>query len=293
MEEISIRTISDVVRDFNTEELIDYLERKDLKLNEDDIKILCKEKISSHSFLKLTKEKLERYGMKEGPTTVLIEFIESLSQKLRSYFSLKTLDDLKEMLRKNKVNREDITSIKQFTPVFKEINDDDDKAFCYCMDDIILKLSNMETMTNANETTRCEFISAILHASIAIAKNLTFQDIFIVLQKDISGKPHNIKIGYTQNLAQLESTFQMNKKKWTADQAFGNDYFNYIYGIVTSGTEWHFIIYTPDGIFCTSNSEYQINLSKSGIKENLDLLRSNVKRVIDIIVGLLKDRVSV
>ncbi|RIA87808.1 hypothetical protein C1645_827230 [Glomus cerebriforme] len=110
------------------------------------------------------------------------------------------------------------------------------------------------------------------------AANLTSQDIFIVLQKDISGedatgrvdyaiksledllcitegKPRNIKI---QNLAQLESAFQTNKKKRTADQAFGNDYFDYIYGIVTT--------------------------------ENPELLRNNVKRVIGIIVGLLKDR---
>ena len=104
--------------------------------------------------------------------------------------------------------------------VFEEISDDD-KAFEHCMEDIILKLLNVETMTDANEATRCEFISAILHASIAIAKKLTSQDIFIVLQKDISGedvtgrvdytiksleeflcitegKPHNIKIGYAQ-----------------------------------------------------------------------------------------------
>ncbi len=43
------------------------------------------------------------------------EFIESLNQKLRNYSLLKTLDNLKEMLRKNKVNGEDITNIKQFT----------------------------------------------------------------------------------------------------------------------------------------------------------------------------------
>ena len=59
-------------------------------------------------------------------------------------------------------------------------------------------------------------------------------------------------------------------------------------------TEWHFIIYTPDSIYSMSGSEYQINLTKSAVKENPDeLLRSNVKRVIGIIVGLLKDRVSV
>src|SRR6266496_623049 len=115
-EEISTRTMSDVVKDFNTEKLINYLGRKDLKLDEDDIKILRKEKIAGRSFLRLTKEKLERYGMKGGPATVLVEFIEGLSQKLRNYSSLKTLDDLKEMLRRNKVNGEDITNIKQFTP---------------------------------------------------------------------------------------------------------------------------------------------------------------------------------
>ncbi len=56
------------------------------------------------------------------------------------------------------------------------------------MKNIILKLSNVETITDANEVTRCEFILAILHVSIVIAKKLTSQDIFIVLQKDISDK---------------------------------------------------------------------------------------------------------
>ena len=141
--------------------------------------------------------------------------------------------------------------------MFEEI-DDNEKAFNHCMDDIILKLSNVETMTDANEATRCEFISAILHASIDISKRVTTQDIFIVLQKDISGEestgrvdyaikgledllcitegnPRNIKIGYAQNLAQLESAYQTNKKKRTANQAFGNKYFDYLYGIVSTG----------------------------------------------------------
>ena len=113
-EEISIRTMSDVVKDFHTEELIDYLKKKDLKLDKDDIKIFCKEKIANHDFLKLTEEKLERYEMKGESVTRLIDFIKGFSQKLQNYFLLKTLDDLKKMLHKNKVNREDITNIKQF-----------------------------------------------------------------------------------------------------------------------------------------------------------------------------------
>ncbi|PKC75195.1 hypothetical protein RhiirA1_449100 [Rhizophagus irregularis] len=35
-----------------------------------------------HSFLKLTEEKLERYGMEGGPATVLVEFIEGLYETI-------------------------------------------------------------------------------------------------------------------------------------------------------------------------------------------------------------------
>ena len=108
--------MSDVVKDFNTEELIDYLGRKDLKLKESHFKILRKEEITSLAFLKLTKENFRSIGFTLGPATVLAEFIEDLSQKLRNYSSLKTLDDLKEMLRRNKVNGEDILNINQFIP---------------------------------------------------------------------------------------------------------------------------------------------------------------------------------
>ncbi|PKY59176.1 hypothetical protein RhiirA4_550285, partial [Rhizophagus irregularis] len=213
MKEISTRMISDVIKDFNTEELIEYLKKKNLKLEKFHFKILRKEEIAGSDFLNTSKEEFQSYGMKAGLAKRLAEFIKNLGQKLRNYSSLKTLDDLKEMLRRNKVNRKDITSIKQFTSVFEEINDNN-KALDHYMKNIILKLSNVKGDT------------------------LDIND----------------------------------------DQAFGNDYFNYIYGIVTTGTEWHFIIYTPDGIFSTSGSKYQINLIKSVVKDNPELLRSNMKR---------------
>ena len=56
--------------------------------------------------------------------------------------------------------------------------------------------------------------------------------------------------------------------------------------------DWHFIMFTSDGIFCTSNSEYQINLTKKALKGNQENLRDDIKQVMGIIVGLLKDRVS-
>ena len=65
-EEISSRTISDVVKDFNTEELIEYLGRKDLKLDDDYIKILRKEKIAGPAFLETTQEEFRSIGLALG-----------------------------------------------------------------------------------------------------------------------------------------------------------------------------------------------------------------------------------
>ena len=51
-------------------------------------------------------------------------------------------------------------------------------------------------------------------------------------------------------------------------------------------------MFTSDKIYCTSNSEYQINLTKTVLKANQDILRDSVKQVVGLIIELLKDRVS-
>jgi len=57
-------------------------------------------------------------------------------------------------------------------------------------------------------------------------------------------------------------------------------------------TDWHFILYTPEGVFSTSQTVYSIELSKASIKDDSDL-RKGVKKVLQVIVGILKDRVMV
>ncbi|CAG8840463.1 14305_t:CDS:2 [Gigaspora margarita] len=315
-EEKITRTMGDVIKEYDTEELIDYLQRSNLKLDDDDFAILRKQKITGRNFFKLTEEKLERWGMLGGPITTIVEFIEELTEtKLRSFSSYKTLDKLKEVLRKYKVNGEKITCIKQFNPVYEEIGDDD-KVLKRCMKEVILRLSNLETIQDStNEATRCVFITSILNASIAITRKFTNNEkIYIAYQDDVSGedsfgrvdysikgyedlvciaegKPGNVEIGYLQNIKQLESASHMNKRKRTADQAFQNDD-DYLYGIVSTATEWHFIKLTTEGLYSTSKSEYRINLSKTALKEDLESIRKGVKTVISIIVGLLKDRIA-
>ncbi|RHZ57821.1 hypothetical protein Glove_383g6 [Diversispora epigaea] len=106
------------------------------------------------------------------------------------------------------------------------------------------------------------------------------------------GKPRNVEIGYLQNIMQLESAYHTNKKKRTADEAFKDEY-DYLYEIVSTATEWHFIVFATDGIYCTSKSEYRINLSKTALKKDLESTREDVNQVLGVIVGLLKDRISV
>ncbi len=115
MKEIFTRIMLDIVKDFNTEKLIEYLRRRDLKFKKIYFKILCKEEIIDLIFFKLTKEDFCDIGFALSPVTVLAEFIKGLSQNLRNYSLLKILNDLKEMLYRNKINEKNITNIKQFT----------------------------------------------------------------------------------------------------------------------------------------------------------------------------------
>ncbi|RHZ63160.1 hypothetical protein Glove_332g6 [Diversispora epigaea] len=242
----------------------------------------------SHDFLETTKEEFRSYGLKAGPAKRLSKFVEDLNeQKLRAFSSYKSIEELKKvlklMVKKLYVSNnstqclilEEMALTSDticFSLVFEEI-DDNDKALKQCMKDITLRLSNLETMqSNANEVTRCVFMTSILNASLAIVRRLTNEEKIYIA---------------------CFCAYHTNKKKRTADQAFRSDDYDYLYGIVSTSTEWHFIIFATDGLYCTSKNEYRINLTKEALKEDLESIRKGVKKVIGIIVGLLKDRITV
>ncbi|PKY38225.1 hypothetical protein RhiirA4_451174 [Rhizophagus irregularis] len=104
-------------------------------------------------------------------------------------------------------------------------------------------------------------------------------------------------MGFAQNLVQCESALQVNKKnrKRKSGEAFGED-FDYIYGIVTTGAEWYFILFASNrSISSTSKNSLNIRFSESALKEGSEDekdLYKNVKRVMEVIVGLLKDKLE-
>ncbi|POG58210.1 hypothetical protein GLOIN_2v1732611 [Rhizophagus irregularis DAOM 181602=DAOM 197198] len=166
----------------------------------------------------------------------------------------------------------------------------------------------MGPVVESNEAIRCEYISAILHACINIVRELTGKKISLNPQFEVvgekntnrlicitEGKQYQIAIGFAQNVIQCESALQTNKRKQKADDTFGEEY-DYLFGIMTTATEWHFLLYIPNGLFCTSRNPLNIHFVESALEEDSEdekELYKNVKRVMEVIVGLLKKRVDV
>ncbi|GES91993.1 hypothetical protein GLOIN_2v1709121 [Rhizophagus clarus] len=260
-------TLVEEIKKYDTEALISFLQGQNLGLSETAIKILEKEEIDGHAFLKVAEEKLRSYGMPGGPAIKLADFAkECKDKKLRSFSSYKTKKDLKEVLAKHGVEDGRITDIPQFTPI-RELTGK--------------KISlNPQFEVVGEENTDCvDYAIKALEELICITE----------------GKQYQIAIGFAQNVIQRESAFQTNKRKRKADDAFGEEY-DYLFGIMTTATEWHFLLYTPDGISCTSRNPLNIRFVETTLEEGSEdekELCKNVKRVIEVIVGLLRERVDV
>jgi hypothetical protein len=83
---------------------------------------------------------------------------------------------------------------------------------------------------------------------------------------------------------------KMNKKKRKASDAFDPDY-EYVYGIVSTGADWYFTLHSTEGIYSTSRTGYRIPLTQDALEDSTELCKG-VKRILEVIVGLLMDRAS-
>ncbi|GBC09717.1 hypothetical protein RclHR1_09060014 [Rhizophagus clarus] len=95
-------------------------------------------------------------------------------------------------------------------------------------------------------------------------------------------KQHKVPIGFAQNIKQLESACETNKKKRKRSD---ND-FDYLYGIVTTGRDWHFLLYSPEKISKASDTINLIEFSRKALKPNSKSYQSlcdSVKEVLGII----------
>ncbi|RIA81440.1 hypothetical protein C1645_837009 [Glomus cerebriforme] len=266
----------------------------------------------------LTLAKLRNYGMAGRPVTRFVDFAKELSKcKLKSFLFYKLQKDLEKILEKYKVSENDIICIPPFTSETEKI-DADDKKLKYCINEIKCKIYSLGPTTGKNEVIHCSYIKRILYASIFITKRLTKKKIILNSQLEIKsgeatgridftikkiidtvnekliaiteGKQKDLVIGFIQNVMQLKSSYHTNTRKRKISEAFDNK-FNYLYEIVITASDWYFLMYTSERIYC-SKVNYHIVLTKDVFDNNREL-RQGVKKVIKVIVGLLKDRVEI
>ena len=97
-----------------------------------------------------------------------------------------------------------------------------------------------------------------------------------------------------QNVIKCKGAYQTNKRKRKADDAFDKEY-DYPFGIVTTATEWYFLLFTSDEISCTIRNPLNIRIVKSALEEGSEdekKLHKKVKEVMGVIVGLLMSRMD-
>ncbi|GBC04264.1 hypothetical protein RclHR1_05590019 [Rhizophagus clarus] len=243
-----------LVENWDTETLINFLKEQNLKFDDDDFKILCKEKITGLSFLDLTEEKFCSVGFALGPATLLAKEVQTLKEKPKRAFS--SYLSLSEILAKYSLNSDGIDSILLFSPLTYEIQDDN-KVFKRCMEEILGRLRSYGTLRpDSLEAMRNEYVVALLHASIHIVIDITNKKLSMKPQYGIVGeeswgqvdytiketeelicimedKQYKVPIGFAQNIKQLESAYETNRGR----RKRGDNDFNYLYGIVTTGRD--------------------------------------------------------
>jgi hypothetical protein len=112
-----VPTMDAVVADYTTEALIEFLQKQSELLDDSDLQVFRDEKIKGVDFLTYSEVDFRECGLKKGPSRRLATLIEDLKQqKIRCFSSYRTVEELKVVFKKYKVNGEDITCIRQFDP---------------------------------------------------------------------------------------------------------------------------------------------------------------------------------
>ncbi|GES86264.1 hypothetical protein GLOIN_2v1587390 [Rhizophagus clarus] len=255
---------------------------------------------------------LEKHWLTLGPATLLAKEVQTLKEKpKRAFFSYLSSS---EVLAKYSLASEGTEVIPLFTSQTYEIQEDN-KHFMLCMADIKLQLKSYRTLVMTSlESMRNEYISTILYTALHIAEDFTNKNFSMKPEYEIIGKEscgqvdyaikesdslicitedkvqQKLTEGFAQNIMQLESLYETNKRKQTRD----DDYFDYLYGIVTLARDWHFLLYSLGEILQASKAPFSIEFTEKSLDESSEeyqTLHRGVRKILSIIVGLLNDRV--
>src|SRR6266513_569628 len=96
-----------------------------------------------------------------------------------------------------------------------------------------------------------DFFYGVMHK--CINSTLSFQKAENLICVTEDKLERNLIEGFAQNIKQLECSFQTNMRKRKRED---DDDFDYLYGIVTTAQDWHFLLYTPGKFYKAVNYEF-------------------------------------
>ncbi|PKY51767.1 hypothetical protein RhiirA4_469002 [Rhizophagus irregularis] len=219
---MSTKHDSYLVENWDTETFINFLKEQNLKLDDDDFRILQ---------------------------------VQALKEKLKRAFFL--YKSLKEVLTKYGIDG-------KWYRHHSSISADDDKELVQCIKEVKRRLRNMGTMlADSNEAMHCKYISAILHASLYIIKRITDKELTLAPQLEIVGEEST-----GRSTTQSKPGTSLHHGREATSSGYG---------------------------FRSESRSLQQPWNESALKEGSEKekdLHKNVKRVMEVIVGLLKNRLE-
>ncbi|CAG8624390.1 12332_t:CDS:2 [Dentiscutata erythropus] len=308
----------DEIKEYDTEQLVAYLQSvKTLKLDEGHLSILSQEQYTGEDFLKITREELHDVGFRRGPSRRLAEFAETCSEKQerQEYSSIRSL---KDVLKDYNIDSDNISKIPRFEPQIHDFRDDYE-YFQNCISNILIRIKSYgELCVNSNEKMRREYVSTILHTALRIAEAGSDKKFKMDVEYEVNGKKYygstdyaimesksenlicitedkidrSIQESIAQNIRQLESSHDVNKKKRKRGE---NGEFDYLYGIITSARDWYFLLHNPGEISLSKTAPFTIEYREQTCDKESDEYKNlykNTKKVLSIIAGLLLDKIA-
>ena len=179
-------SLADEIKKYKIKALIEYLRKEgDLELSEKVFEILEKQEVNGRDFLKITEEKLEKWGMPGGPATRLADFAKECKEKKKRAFS--SYKSLKEVLKKYGIDSNGTDTIPLFSLQTHEIKDSN-KHFEHCMAEILVRLKNYGSLVvDSLEAMRNEYVVAILHTAINITRDSTGEELSMRPEYEVIG----------------------------------------------------------------------------------------------------------
>ncbi|GES89434.1 hypothetical protein GLOIN_2v1522857 [Rhizophagus clarus] len=163
MSTLTVEHNSYLIENWDTETLVNFLKKQNLKLDDDDLKILRKD---SPSFLDMIKEKFMQAGLKMELTMKLAKEVQVFKEKLKRIFFLYL--SLSEVLVKYDLDFDGIDSILLFFPSTYEIQDDN-KVFKRCMEEILDK-KTLEVNSKSYQSL-CDSVKEVLGIIVSLLMN--------------------------------------------------------------------------------------------------------------------------